>query len=91
MILPKTRYENHDNELLAIVETFKIWKHYLEDCKHEVLVLTKHNNLHRLMDIKSLILRQVYWAQQLSRYYSQIDYCQGKANGAADALSQYSH
>ena len=30
MILAKTRYETHDGELLAIVEAFKTWMHYLE-------------------------------------------------------------
>ena len=30
MIPAKTRYETHDSELLAIVETFKTWRHYLE-------------------------------------------------------------
>ena len=29
MILAETRYKTHDNELLAIVEAFKTWKHYL--------------------------------------------------------------
>ena len=42
------------------------------------------------MDTKSLSSRQVCWAQKLSCYHFQIDYCQGKANGAADALSRYS-
>ena len=41
------------------------------------------------MDTKSLSSRQVRWAQELSRYHFQIDYRQGKANGAADALSRY--
>ena len=41
------------------------------------------------MDTKSLSSRQVCWSQELSRYYFRIDYCQGKANGAADALSRY--
>ena len=45
MILPKTRYETHDTELLAIVETFKTWRHYLKSSRHEVLILTNHNNL----------------------------------------------
>ena len=40
------------------------------------------------METKSLSSRQVRWAQELSRYHFRIDYCQGKANGAADALSQ---
>ena len=42
------------------------------------------------MDTKSLSSCQVRWAQQLSCYYFWIDYCQGKANGAADALSRFS-
>ena len=41
------------------------------------------------MDTKSFSSRQVYWAQELSCYHFQINYRQGKANGAANALSQY--
>ena len=42
------------------------------------------------MDTKSLSSHQVQWAQELSRYYFQINYRQGKANKAADALSRFS-
>ena len=90
MILAKIRYETHDNELLAIVEAFKTWKHYLEGSQHDVLILTDHNNFWQFMNTKSLSLRQVWWAQKLSSYHFQIDYRQGKANGAVEALSQYS-
>ncbi len=45
MILAETQYEIHSGKLLAIVEAFKIWRHYLEGYKHEVLILTDHNNL----------------------------------------------
>ena len=89
MIPAETCYETHDSELLAIVEAFKTWRHYLEGCKHKVLVLTNHNNIRRFMDIKSLSSRQVCWAQELSRYHFRIDYCQGKVNGAADTLSHF--
>ncbi len=41
------------------------------------------------MDMKSLSSRQVRWAQELSRYHFRIDYCQGKANVAANALSRF--
>ena len=41
------------------------------------------------MDTKSLSSRQVRWAQELSRYHFRIDYRQGKANAAADALSRF--
>ena len=45
MIPAETRYETHNGELLAIDEAFETWRHYLEGFKHEVLVLTDHNNL----------------------------------------------
>ena len=89
MIPAKTRYETHNGELLAIVEAFKTWRHYLEGYQYKMLVLTNHNNLRRFMETKSLSSRQVRWAQKLSHYHFQINYCQDKANGAADALSRY--
>ena len=87
MIPAETRYETHDDELLAIVQAFKTWRHYLEGSQHEVLVLTDHNNLRQFIDTKSLSSRQVRWAEELSRYHFQIDYRQSKANEAADVLS----
>ena len=90
MILAETRYKTHNSELLAIIEAFKTWRHYLEGYKHEVFILTNYNNLRRFMDTKSLSFRQVCWAQELSCYHFWIDYHQSKANGAADVLSHFS-
>ncbi len=89
MISAKTWYKTYDQELLAIVEAFKTWRHYLEGCKYEIFVLIDHNNLRQFMDMKSLSSCQVYWAQEISQYHFQIDYCQGKANTAVDALSHF--
>ena len=90
MIPVETWYETHNQELPAIFEAFKTWRHYLKDCKFEILVLTDHNNLCQFMDTKSLSSKQVRWTQKLSRYHFRIDYCQSKANAAADALSRFS-
>ena len=54
MIPAEIQYKTHDQELLAIIEIFKTWRHYLEGYKFKVLVLTNHNNLRRFMDTKSL-------------------------------------
>ena len=89
MILAKTHYQTHNTKLLAIVKVFKNWCHYLKGCQYEVLVLTDYNNLRRVIDTKSLSSHQVRWAQELSRYYFRINYCQSKSNGAADALFRY--
>ena len=74
MISAKTRFKTHDAKLLAIVEAFKNWCHYLEGGQYEVLVLTDHNNIYRFMYTKSLSSRQVRWAKELSRYHFRIDY-----------------
>ena len=89
MIPTETCHETHNQELLAIVEAFKTWRHYLESCKYKILVVIDHNNLCQFMDIKSLSSRQVRWAQELSRYHFRIDYHQGKVNTAADILSHF--
>ena len=89
MIFAEIWYETHDGELLAIIKAFKIWRYYLESCKHEVLILTDHNNFCRFMDTKSLSSRQVCWAQELSQYHFQINYRQSKVNAAANALSRF--
>ena len=49
-------------------------------------MLTDYNNLYRFIDTKSLSSRQVYLAHELSKYHFRIDYRQGKANEAIDAL-----
>ena len=57
MIFAEIRYNTHNGELLAIVEAFKTWWHYLKDWKYEVLILTNQNNLYRFMDMKNLSSR----------------------------------
>ena len=69
MIPAETWYKTHNGKLLAIVKAFKTWRHYLEGCKHDLLVLTNHYNLRRFIDTKSLSSRQFRWVQELSRYY----------------------
>ena len=75
MIPVETQYEIHDGKFLAIVKTFMTWRHYLEGCKHEILVFTDHNNLRYFMDTKNLSSWQVSWAQELFKYHFQINYC----------------
>ena len=74
MISAETWYETYNGKLLAIIEAFKTWRHYLEGCKYEVLVLTDYNNLRCFMDTKTLSSRQVRLAQELFQYHFLIDY-----------------
>ena len=67
-------YEMHDAELLAIIEGFKTWRHYLEGAAYTILVLTDHINLKKFMETICLSSCQIWWAQELLHYNFKIDY-----------------
>jgi hypothetical protein len=75
-------YSTHDGELLAIVECFKQWRHYLEGSRHTIEVLTDHNNLKYFMETKYLESRQARWAMYLATYDFEIIYRKGASNSA---------
>ena len=58
MLPVEQNYETHDVELLAIVEGFKTWRHYLERAAYTNLVFTDHNNLKKFMETTRLSGRQ---------------------------------
>ena len=55
-------YNTADKELLAIVDCFKRWRQYLEGAKHQVQVISDHQNLELFQITKVLNRRQVRWA-----------------------------
>jgi len=81
-------YEIHDKELLAILEAFKEWPHYLVGTKEPVTVYTDHQNLQNFLTTKVWNPRQIRWAQQLANYNFKIVYRPGKRGGKPDALSR---
>ena len=88
-LLPaEMNYQIYDKELLAIVATFKHWRHYLEFSEDITVVLTDHRNLEYFSTTRNLSRRQVRWAEILSDYNFVIKYRPGSQNAAADALSR---
>ena len=87
LIPAESRYETHDQELLAIVMVFKHWRHYLKGSYHTIEVLTDHNNLRGFMNVKELNWRQARWAMKLAAFDFNILYRSGKTN-PADAPSR---
>jgi transposase InsO family protein len=83
-------YEIHDKELLAIVDSFKHWRRYLEGAMHQVQVFSDHQNLEYFTTTKVLNRRQARWAQELAGIDFKIFYRPGAKNGKPDALSRRS-
>ncbi len=43
------------NKLLAIVDAFEKWRHFLEGAQHEITMYSNHNNLQYFITIHVLI------------------------------------
>ncbi len=59
-------YEIHNKKLLAIVNSFKQWRVYLKEFKHQIQVYTNYKNLLYFMIMKVLNWRQIKWLKKLS-------------------------
>ena len=81
-------YPTRDLELVVIVFTLKIWRHYLygEKC----FIYTDHKSLKYLPSQRELNLRQCRWMELIKDYDCVIDYHPRKANVVTDALSRKS-
>jgi len=71
-------YQIYDKELLAIVEAFKHWHHYLEFSSAHTEVLTDHKNLNYFTTTHNLSCCQVHWTEILSGFCFTIKYCCGE-------------
>lgn len=88
-LLPAERnYTTADKEMLAIVQTFKKYRHMLQGTKFPVIVKSDHRNLRTFMTTKELSARQARWAEELSSCDFKIEHIKGKENRVADALSR---
>lgn len=90
-LLPaEMNYTMADKEMLAIVQTFKKFRHMLQGTKYPVIVKSDHQNLRTFMMTKELNARQARWADELCAYDFRIEHIKGKENKVADALSRRS-
>ena len=84
-------YEVHDKELLAVVDSFEQWRHFLEGSPHQIIIYSDHKNLTYFQTARVLNRRQARWAQFLTRFDFKIIFRPGKQQGKADALSRRSY
>jgi hypothetical protein len=89
LVQAKRNYEIFDKELLAIIASFKEWRHYLEGNPYrlQAIVYTDHCNLESLMTTKELTRRQACWAKILGCFDFKIVFCPGRQSSKTNALS----
>src|SRR6202035_4961043 len=64
----EVHYATPDKELMAIVECFKHWRHYLEGSQHTIEVWSDHQNLQSFMKQPKINGRQAWWLVYLTPY-----------------------
>ena len=78
----ESRYPTGDQELYAIVHSFRVWRHYLEGSRYRIDVISDHNNLKGFMNTPRLQGRQARWCMTLSPFDFVIRHRAGKKNPA---------
>jgi hypothetical protein len=78
-------YPTHDLEVLAVVHTLKVWRHYL--LGNLLHIYNDHKSLNYLFTQPNLNMRQRRWLELFKDYELEVHYHHGKANVVADALS----
>ena len=79
-------YPTHDLELVVIVFSLRIWRHYLYGKKFDLF--SNHKSLKYLFSQKELNMRQHRWMELLKGNDFSLQYYPGKANVVVDVLSQ---
>lgn len=90
MIDAETRYPPHEQELLAIIEALRSWRHYLHGAKFKIKVMSDHKSLEYFKRQTTLSRRQARWLDIVAEFDFVIEYLEGKSNVVADALSRRS-
>jgi hypothetical protein len=80
------RYPVHEQELLAIVNAMKLWRHHLSGAPFTVQ--TDHQSLQYVESQNLATNRQVRWAMIMAEFDFKIVYITGDKNPVADALSR---
>ena len=81
-------YEIHDKELLAVVTSIKVWRHYLEGLSDPFTILSDHQALEYFRTSKTLTRRQARWSEVINHHKYKIKYRPGIKSGKPDALSR---
>jgi hypothetical protein len=76
----------HDLELLAIIYSLKVWRHYLIGKEFELK--TYYYGLQHIFTQSDLNVRQWFWSELLSEYDFEITYIKGIMKRVVDALSR---
>jgi hypothetical protein len=87
LILHEQNYPTHDLDLVAMVHSLKMWRHYLMGTRCNIYI--DHKSLKYIFTQADLNMRQRRWLELIKDYDLEVHYHPGKAN-VEDALNRKS-
>ena len=82
----ETRYVVHEQELLAIVDVLRNWRHYLYG--RNFTVETDHESFKWFFSQPKLNARQCRWQMLLAVFNFEVKYLEGRRNVVADGITR---
>src|ERR1700761_2604742 len=83
-----TNWTVHGQELFAVVQALKQWRHYLLGSKEPVVIETDHRSLEHIQTQPHIAPKEVRWIEYMQQYNFLMKYKEGKTNLVADSLSR---
>lgn len=80
MTTSKRNYKIEEMKMLTIVNACKKWKHYVENVKYFVRILTNHHNFFKFLIIKIFNRKKIKWWKRLFELNLFIEYRSKKNN-----------
>ena len=78
----------YDQELLAVINALKAWRHHLQESPFPVQVFTDHKNLTYFHQAQHLNHRQAHWLVDLADFNLKFTHVPGTSLTSPDALSR---
>jgi hypothetical protein len=83
-----TNWKVHTQELFAVVQALKQWRHYLLGTKDPFVIETDHRSLEYIQSQPHIAPMEVRWIEHLQQFNFVMKYREGKTNIVADSLSR---
>lgn len=83
-----TNWMVHTQELFAVVQALKQWRHYLLGTKEPFIIETDHRSLEYIQSQPHIAPMEVRWIEYLQQFNFTMKYREGKTNIVADSLSR---
>ncbi len=91
MFAAKQNYEIEEVEMLVVIESCRVFRHYVEDAFFSVQMLIDHVNFNTFFKNKELNRKKARWWKKLNDLNLHIEYKSNKQNSADDSFRRFDY